>query len=133
MFLLFFGAQAAVVGDCDADPSEPGVLAKAIASFTEGLLFGGSSYAIVQAYAPQRLPTSALSPFPRKTANDLKPGPNGTMVDENNNPYVCLPTGQCIPDLSTMESRKNFASTVAETLGTGEVAMPANCPANSSR
>ena len=132
IFALFFSAQAMVIGDCDSGPDEPGMLAKAVASLTEGLLFGGSSYAIVQAYAPQRLPTSALSPFPRKSASDLKPGANGTMVDEKGNPYVCLPTGQCIPDLSTMESRKSFANMVSDTLGTGEVAESPNCPASPS-
>lgn len=132
IFSLFYIAQTLVIGDCDADPSEPGVFAKAIAALTEGLLFGGSSYAVVQAYFPSRLPTSALSPFPRKTAEDLKPGANGTMVDENGNPYVCLPNGQCIPDLSSMEARKNFANTISQTIGSGSIPDMSGCPASSA-
>lgn len=131
IFLLSFVAQVMVVGDCDADPSEPGVAAKAIASFIEGIFFGGTSYAIVQAYAPGRLPSSAILPFPKLGPGDLKPGPNGTMLDDNGNPYVCLPTGQCIPDLSSMESRKNFANMVSQSIGGGPVDVP-NCPAKSS-
>jgi hypothetical protein len=132
IFSIFYIAQTVIIGECDPDPTAPKTLAKAIAAFTEGLLFGGSSYAIVQAYAPGRLPTSALSPYPRKTASDLKPGPNGTMLDENGNPYVCLPNGQCIPDLSTMESRKNFAGIMSSTIGSGTIPDMSGCPATSS-
>lgn len=132
IFLLSYTAQVFVIGDCDADPSEPGVTAKAIAALAEGLLFGGSSYAIVQANAPQRLPTSALSPYPRKTASDLKPGANGALVDENGNPYVCLPNGQCIPDLSSAEARKNFAGLISSTIGSGGVPDMSNCAANNT-
>jgi hypothetical protein len=129
MFLMFYVAQVVIIGDCDADPTEPGVLAKAVAAFTEGLLFGGSSYAIVQAYAPERLPTSAISPYPRRTAADLTPGPNGTMVDEDGYPYLCLPNGQCIPDLSSAEARKNFASLISSTIGSGGLPDMSDCPA----
>ncbi len=130
LFGVFYAAQVMVVGSsCVEGPSEPGTFAKAVASLSEGLLFGGTSYALVQAYAPERLPSSVLSVYPRKTAKDLKPGANGTMVDEEGNPYVCLPGGQCIPDVSTMEARKNFATSVSKTLGTGRPPVVPNCPA----
>ena len=132
IFFLFYSAEAAIIGECDNDPTAPGTLAKAVAAFSEGLLFGGSSYAIVQTYAPSRLPTSALSPYPRKTASDLKPGPNGTMVDENGIPYICLPNGQCIPDLSTMESRKNFAGLISNIIGNGSIPDMSNCAAENT-
>lgn len=132
IFLLSYVAQVAVVGDCDTDPSAPGTFAKAVAAFTEGLLFGGSSYAIVQAYAPARLPSASMSPFPRKTVDELKPGANGTMLDENGNPYICLPSGQCMPDLSTMEAKKNFAGMVSESIGTGAPPDVPDCPAASN-
>ncbi len=132
IFLLSYVAQVVVVGECSDGPGEPGALAKAVASFTEGLLFGGSSYAIVQAYAPERLPTASMSLFPRVRVGDLKPGPNGTMTDADGNPYVCLPSGQCIPDLSTIEAKKNFAGMVSETLGSGSPPDMPDCPASSS-
>jgi hypothetical protein len=52
------------------------------------------------------------------------------MVDAAGNPYVCMPNGQCVPDLSTTESRKNFADLAGEMLGTGKAAVPSDCSAN---
>jgi hypothetical protein len=130
VFAVLYGAQVMVIGNCSKDPlNEPGRAAKAIAALAEGLLFGGSSYAIVQAYAPTRLPSSAVSPFPAKSANDLKPGPDGTMVDEQGRRYVCMPNGLCYPDLSDPSSKMGFASDLANSLGTGMPAVGANCPA----
>jgi hypothetical protein len=128
MFVLLFGAEVAVIGNCSQSPDEPATWVKAIGALAEGLLFGGSSYAIVQAFYPERLPSSVLSPFPRKTAKDLKPGSNGKMVDDKGNPYVCLPSGQCIPDLSTAEAKKGFAKELS--MGTGAPPNVANCPAS---
>lgn len=126
LFGIFYIAQIAVVGVC-GDELTP--LKKAFIAFAEGSLFGGVSYAIVQSYAPGRLPSSAMSVFPRKNASELSPGKDGTMVDSAGNPYVCLPNGQCMPDLSTMEARKNFADMAGENLGTGKAAVPSDCPA----
>lgn len=129
MFVVLFGGQVASIGNCAANSSEPGRGLKALAAFAEGLLFGGVGYGVVQSYYPGRLPSTAVSPFPKKTAEDLKPGTNGTFTDEAGNPYICLPNGQCYPDLSTMESRKAFADIAAENLGTGSPAVPADCAA----
>lgn len=134
LFILLFFAQAMVIKDCPATdsngkviPNQPGLVAKIIASISEGALFGGIGYASVEAANPSLLVSSTISPFPRKTVSDLTQGPNGTMVDKNGNPYVCLPNGQCVPDLSTMESRKAFANMAAESTGTGKPAEQAGC------
>lgn len=136
LFGVFYIAQAAVVGYCSAGPvvgpAEPNPVVKALMALAEGGLFGGVSYALIQTYAPQRLPSSSMSIFPRVNASQLSPGKNGTMVDSAGNPYVCLPNGQCIPDVSTTEARKNFADMAGENLGTGKAAVPADCPATSS-
>jgi hypothetical protein len=131
VFVVLFGGQIAAIGDCTAqgEPSKPW---KALISFVEGLLFGGIGYGVVQSYAPSKLPSTAVSPFPTKTASDLKPGPNGGLVDESGNPYVCMANGQCYPDLSTAESRKAFASIAAESLGTGAPATPEDCAADTT-
>ena len=127
LFLVLFIAETMVVGRCTVvDDDEPGMLAKAIASFAEGLLFGGSAYATVQTVAPTRLPSSLISSVPRRTRGDLKPGPNGTMVDADGKPYIVLPNGEAVPDMCTNESKTAFAGT----FGTGAPAMPANCPAS---
>ena len=128
LFGALFLTQVAVIGDCDV--GEIGRFTKAAAAAVEGVFFGGSAYAVVQAFYPKWLPSSAIPLFPRKSAGDLKPGPNGTMVDSDGNPYVCI-NGQCTPDLSSKEARKNFAEMAAENLGTGVPATPADCPASS--
>jgi hypothetical protein len=127
LFIPLYLVQVMMIGDCN--PEEMGRMWKALVAAIEGVFFGGTSYGVVQAYFPNRLPSSAISIFPRMTASDLKPGPNGTMVDSSGNPYNCLPNGQCVPDLSSLDSRKKFAEMAAENLGTGSAATPADCPA----
>lgn len=127
-FLITFIVQAGIVGACPVDNDMgPGTLLKGLAAFTEGLLFGGSSYAIVQTYYPSRLPSGVISPFPKKSQRDLTLGANGKYVDANGLPYVCLPNGQCVPDLSDDSSRTEFARIASENLGTGARALPASC------
>lgn len=125
MFTLIFGLQSTIVGQCGEDG--PSTLMKAIASLTEGLLFGGSSYAIVQSYYPTKLPSGAISPFPRKSRGDLTLNPSGKLVDASGLPYICLANGQCIPDLSDDTSRSEFAKIAGDALGTGKPAVPASC------
>lgn len=128
IFLITFIVQAGIVGACPVDgDSGPGTLLKGVAAFAEGLLFGGSSYAIVQTYYPNKLPSGVISPFPRKSQRDLKMGANGKYVDASGLPYVCLPNGQCVPDLSDNSSRSEFAKIASENLGTGAPAVPTSC------
>jgi hypothetical protein len=82
---------------------------------------------VVAAYYPTRLPSSVISPFPRRSRQDLKPGPDGSFVDSDGNPYVVLPNGQAVPDLSSAESRKRFADLAGANLGTGASAVPGSC------
>jgi hypothetical protein len=128
VFFITFIVQAGIVGACpvNGDPG-PGTFLKGLASFTEGLLFGGTSYAVVQTYYPNKLPSGVISPFPRKSQKDLTMGANGKYVDANGLPYVCLPNGQCVPDFSDDSSRSEFAKMAAENLGTGAPAVPASC------
>ena len=96
-------------------------------ALAEGMLMGGLSYSVVAAYYPTRLPSSVISPFPRRSRQDLKPGPDGSFVDSDGNPYVVLPNGQAVPDLSSAESRKRFADLAGANLGTGASAVPGSC------
>lgn len=130
LFGVLYTLQGVIVGDCVKEENEPGRLAKWLMSLTEGLLFGGTSYGIVQAYFPQRLPSSSISIFPRKIASELAPAENGKMKDSSGLLYTCLPSGQCIPDLEDEESRAGFADAAAKILGaTGARATGGNCPA----
>jgi hypothetical protein len=132
LFAVLFGAEAVVVGSCAADDSEPSPGLKALAAFAEGLLFGGVGFATVQSIDPSRLPSSAISPFPKMSRANLKPGTGGALTDSDGNPYVCMPNGQCFPDLSSAESRKAFADIAAKSYGTGSPAVPADCPAKAT-
>lgn len=132
MFFVLFSGQIMTIGDCSVDSEEPGRYLKAFVAFVEGLLFGGVGYSVVQSYFPGRLPSTSVSPFPKKTPEDLTPSASGGFKDSDGNPYVCLPNGQCYPDLSTAASRTAFANIAAANLGTGAPAVPEDCAAKPS-
>jgi hypothetical protein len=128
LFIVLYAAQIYVIKDCsEANDKLKSIWLKGLISLFEGLTFGGISYAIVQSQYPNSLPSSLVSPFPRKTRSNLKEGKEGTFVDESGNPYVCLSNGQCYPDMSSNESRKAFAEIASRNLGTG-AAPVTTCP-----
>jgi hypothetical protein len=127
VFGVFYIMQMLIVGDCNTeDPDQPNKYLKGIMALAEGLLFGGSSYAIVQGAAPSRLPTSMVNPFPRVSQSDLKPGPDGSLVDDEGRPYTVLPNGQVVPDLCNPESRSEFGKLLSQSFGA--VSPPSTCP-----
>ena len=130
-FVAVYVGQAFIIKSCPPPIGEKPftMTQQALMALVEGMLMGGLSYATVAAYYPSRLPSSVVSPFPHRTRADLKMGPDGTYVDADGNPYVVLPNGQAVPDLSSMESRMKFADMAGKTLGTGEPALPGNCKA----
>lgn len=136
MFGIFYAMQVgvlAMLGGCEGPtpptPEAPGYsnMYQAAMAFFEGLVFGGSAYGIVQTYYPNRLVSSVISPFPTRSKADLTMGPDGNMYDSDGNPYVILPNGQAVPNLSTSQSRKAFSDLAGKNLGTGLPAKPA-CP-----
>lgn len=131
MFGFFYIMQVAVLklyGGCGSADSPYSDYAQAAMSLFEGIVFGGSAYGIVQTYYPERLVSSVVSPFPTKNKKDLTMGPDGRMYDSDGFPYVVLPNGQAVPDLSTQQSRDAFAELAGRNLGTGTPAKPDNCP-----
>ena len=128
IFTAAYFGQAFTIGDCKVGDLELGKPLRALAALTEGLLFGGASFAVVNTYFPERLPSSTISPFPRRNKSELKPNASGVLTDSDGNPYICLPNGQCMPDLSSDEARSRYAQQAAENLGTGGPAMPGSCP-----
>lgn len=126
VFLLQFGVLKSA-GECGNGPWSP--TSQAAMALFEGIVFGGSAYGIVQTYYPERLPSSTVSPFPRRSKKDLTMGPDGRMYDSFGFPFVILPNGQAVPDLSTQTSRDAFAKLAGENLGSGLPAKPAECPA----
>lgn len=139
-FILAYVAEVAVI---DLNTNQTGCVvegqttqystySQGIRALFEGLLFGGVSYAIVQTYAPTRLPSSTISPFPRKSADDLSPGPDGKMYDKDGFPYVILPNGQAVPDLSDPKSRAAFGEIAGKETGK-ETSLGSGCPSVSSK
>jgi hypothetical protein len=134
-FILTYIGQVAIIATtnggsgCPPPPGLPpyGAISQGIRALAEGLMFGGVSYGIVKTYYPTRLPSSTVSPFPRKTASDLTMGPDGKMRDADGFPYVVLSNGQAVPDLSDRQSRQAFGSMASNNLGTGVPATAASC------
>ncbi len=128
-FMAVFVGQAYVVGACKPVGTDKpfSVTQQSLMALLEGAFMGGISYSVVAAYYPTRLPSSVISPFPRRSRADLQPGPDGGFVDADGNPYVVLPNGQAVPDFSDAEARKKFADLAGETLGTGQQATPGTC------
>lgn len=132
MFAVFYMLQAGILqyqGGCVNNPTtDPSHLSQSMMALFEGMFIGGSAYGIVQTYYPNRLPSSVISPFPTKSKNDLTMGPDGKMYDANGYPYVVLPNGNAVPDLSTQQSRDAFAQLAGQNLGSGTPAKPDSCP-----
>lgn len=130
--LAFLGAFVGEVAVIDlqnsGQPCDGGSpVAGAVRALFEGLMFGGIGYGVVQTYAPTRLPSSTISPFPRKTASDLSPGPDGKMYDKDGYPYVVLPNGQAMPDISSAKSRAAFGQLAGASAGV-TTSLASNCP-----
>ncbi len=125
--IVFFFVQLFLAGDCTlpGDPQPPtSKWYQAILAAAEGLFTGGVAYSVVQVYYPDRLASSAISPFPKTTPNMLKDG----KYDKDGNPWVCV-GGVCYPDMSTVEARKKFADIAAASTGNGRAAVSEDCPA----
>lgn len=110
--------------------SDYGPLQQGIMALAEGLLFGGTSYGIVQTYYPTRLPSSVISPFGQRSKSELTVGPDGKMYDSNGYPWIVLPNGQTFPDMSSAQAKTAFAEIAGTNLGTGSPAVPASCNGN---
>jgi hypothetical protein len=126
VFASVFIGQVAILSTCGNSPYS-GTLQAMMALF-EGIVFGGSAYGIVQTYYPTRLPTSTISPFPRRSKDDLKLGPDGKMYDEDGYPFIVLPNGQTVPDISGKKAKDAYATLLGDSLGTGAPAKEASCP-----
>lgn len=123
-FAVLFGGQALTLS-CG---TTFGHFTVVLISLLEGFFLGGTAYSIVQAYFPSYLPTSAIVPYPRKTAGDLTRNEDGRYTDESGNFYFVLPNGSAVPDLSTPESRAGFVGALSGAGSTGGPAVDASCP-----
>ena len=128
LFFVLFGGEVFVVGDCAVDGLQFNKYLRAAMAYSEGLLFGGVAYAIVQAYYPNSLPSSAIYPFPRKNVRDLKKNAAGQYVDDEGRPYIKLPNDQAIPDLTDKDARTAWGALMGEATGAGYTTTSTNGP-----
>lgn len=130
-FFVFFFGETAVISMLNENGCSDGfpVMGSGLRALFEGLMFGGIGYGVVQTYAPTRLPSSTISPFPRKSASDLSPGPDGKMYDKDGYPYIVLPNGQAVPDVSDAKSRAAFGEMAGSAAGVTDT-LASNCPAS---
>ncbi len=129
MFGAVYAAQTGVLVMAGGCGGPYGNISQSLMALFEGVVFGGSAYGIVQTYYPTRLLSTTISPFPRKDKSELTMGPDGKMYDSDGYPYVILPNGQAVPDLSTQQARTAFATLAGQNLGTGLPAKPNSCSA----
>jgi hypothetical protein len=128
MFGIIYVMQTGVLIFTGGCGGPYGNYAQGLMALFEGIVFGGSAYGIIQTYYPTRLPSTTISPFPRRDKSELTMGPDGKMYDADGYPYVILPNGQAVPDLSTQNARNAFATIAGQNLGTGLPAKPNSCP-----
>lgn len=128
-FVAAYIGEAAVIDFQNDAGCSPGFssVASGLRALFEGLMFGGIGYGVVQTYAPTRLPSSTISPFPRKTVSDLSPGPDGKMYDKDGYPFVVLPNGQAVPDISDAKARAAFGQ-MANAAAGQVTSLASNCP-----
>jgi hypothetical protein len=128
MFILLFLGQVFIIGDCPPQGEGlPGKWTRALFSLTEGAIFGGIGFSVVQSLAPERMPTKGYSMFPKVNRKDLKEGPDGTLVDDKGIPYMVMPDGSAIPDMSSVEGKQKFGEFLGAKMGTGATALPDSC------
>ena len=98
---LFFAQVSSMsAGNCftPAEGGEARLATTVLTSLANGVIVGGLSYGIVEAYFPARLPSKALPSYPRVSRNDLQVDENGKLVDESGKSWLTMPDGSVIPD-----------------------------------
>jgi hypothetical protein len=128
-FAGLFTAEMFVIGDCGADGVTLSKYLRGAMALAEGMLFGGSAYGITQAFFSERLPSSAIYPFPHKNIRDLKKNADGRWVDGDGRPWMQLPNGQAIPYLQDKEGQNAWKDALggAGASGTGAAATGGSC------
>jgi hypothetical protein len=129
-FAALFTAEMFVIGDCPTDDDvKLSKYLRGAMALAEGMLFGGSAYGITQAFYSNRLPSSAIYPFPHTNIRDLKKNAQGVWVDKNGKPYKQLPNGQAVPDLEDKEGQDAWKDILggAGASGTGSAATGGSC------
>lgn len=120
---VLFLAQAGTMNSsgCFEDNTKATVMI--LTSLANGILFGGLSYGIVEAYFPSRLPSKVLPAYERVSLNDLTVNENGDLVDASGNSWLIGPGGSIIPNTCS-----SAAGGSSDPNSTGRAATSPACP-----
>jgi len=123
-FALFFILQMFQLNACPDFTDSTFI--KSFIALSEGFFIGGIGYAIVQAAAPNRLPSAVLPRGPSldsmtKNADGSYTGPGGKI-------YVVGPDGRPIPQSFFTETANSSAAAQANAVATFGAAAASTCP-----
>ena len=110
-FAVVYGVQASSIQSCTA---LPGFFWKALTALAEGLLIGGAAYGVVQASAPNRLPTAVLRKATAQySAGDMTKNASGQMIGPDGSVYTLGTDGSAVPVSSGVGAMGNVSSGAA--------------------
>jgi hypothetical protein len=100
MGIALFGLQASSMSSGNCFQETGGMAVTSLISVANGLIIGGLFFGIMEAYAPQMLPSRGISSIPKVNVTDLKvDSASGKLLDSSGKAWSVLPDGTPIPDM----------------------------------
>jgi len=123
-FALFFILQVVQLTGCKDFTDSPWI--KSFIALSEGFFIGGIGYAIVQASAPNRLPSAVLPRGP--SLESMTKNADGSYTGADGKLYVVGPDGRPIPQSFFTDTANSTASAQANAVATFGAAAATTCP-----
>lgn len=123
-FALFFILQMFQLNACPDFTDSTFI--KSFIALSEGFFIGGIGYAIVQAAAPNRLPSAVLPRGP--SLDSMTKNADGSYTGPDNKIYVVGPDGRPIPQSFFTETANSSAAAQANAVATFGAAAASTCP-----
>jgi hypothetical protein len=125
-FPLFFGLQVWLLKSCENFGES--IAIKSVIALVEGLIIGGSGYGIVQASAPDRLPSSVLPTVPRLSS--MTKNADGSYTDSDGNQYIIGPDGRPVSKNFLAKASNPILNSTGGGVGAGVLngASATSCP-----
>jgi hypothetical protein len=123
-FALFFILQVVQLTGCKDFTDSPWI--KSFIALSEGFFIGGIGYAIVQASAPNRLPSAVLPRGP--SLESMTKNADGSYTGADGKLYVVGPDGRPIPQSFFTDIANSTASAQANAVATFGAAAATTCP-----
>jgi hypothetical protein len=123
-FALFFILQMFQLNACPDFTDSTFI--KSFIALSEGFFIGGIGYAIVQATAPNRLPSAVLPRGPSLAS--MTKNADGSYKDADGKIYVVGPDGRPIPQSFFTDTANSSAAAQANAVATFGAAAASTCP-----